>query len=43
LYTPNIGSYQGSGDLVSAGAFIPGSLIGITLMKFATNGEPAQP
>ena len=38
-YTPNIGSYQGSGDLVSAGAFTGGSLTGITLMKYATNGE----
>lgn len=42
-YTPNIGSYQGSGVLVSAGTFTDGSLVGITLMKFATNGEAAQP
>jgi parallel beta-helix repeat protein len=47
LFTPNIGSYQGSGDLVSAGAFTDGTLVGgltgITLMKFATNGEADQP
>jgi len=43
LYTPNIGSYQGSGGLVSAGTFTDGSLTGIMLMKFATNGEAAQP
>jgi parallel beta-helix repeat protein len=43
LFTPNIGSYQGSGDMVSAGSFTGGALTGITLMKFATNGETAQP
>jgi parallel beta-helix repeat protein len=42
-FTPNIGSYQGSGNLVSAGTFTDGSLTGITLMKYATNGEAAQP
>jgi len=42
-FTPNIGSYQGSGDLVSAGTFTGGALTGITLMRFATNGEAAQP
>jgi parallel beta-helix repeat protein len=42
-FTPNIGSYQGSGGLVSAGTFTNGSLAGITLMKYATNGEAAQP
>ena len=43
LFTPNIGSYQGSGALVSAGAFtdgtLAGGLTGITLMKFTQNGE----
>jgi parallel beta-helix repeat protein len=39
LYTPNIGSYQGHGNLVSAGTFTDGTLTGITLMEFATNGE----
>ncbi len=42
-YTPNIGSYQGSGNLVSASAFTDGTTVGsvtsVTLMKFATNGE----
>jgi len=42
-YTPNIGSYQGSGNSVSAGTFTDGTLTGITLMQFATNGEAAQP
>jgi len=42
-YSPNIGSYQGSGSLVSAGAFTGGTLTGITLVKSATNGEAAQP
>ena len=39
LYTPNIGRYQGSGLLVSAGAFTDGTLTGITLMQFTQNGE----
>jgi len=45
--TPNIVSYQGHGDLASAGTFTdgtqPGGLTGITLMRFETNGELAQP
>ena len=39
LYAPNIGSYQGHGVLVSAGAFTPGTLTGITLMRFENNGR----
>jgi hypothetical protein len=39
LYTPNMGSYQGHGNLVSAGAFTNGALTGITLMKYGTNGR----
>ena len=38
LYTPNIGAYQGHGDLVSAGSFTDGTLTGITLLKYETNG-----
>lgn len=38
LYTPNIAAYQGHGDLISAGSFINGSLTGITLWKYDTNG-----
>jgi Right handed beta helix region len=38
LYTPNFGSYQGHGGLVSAGAFTNGTLVGITLLKYDTNG-----
>jgi hypothetical protein len=39
LYTPNIGSYQGHGTLISAGTFTNGALTGITLMRYATNGR----
>jgi hypothetical protein len=38
LYSPNIGSYQGHGKLVSAGTFTDGTLTGITLVKYDTNG-----
>ncbi len=39
LYTPNIGAYQGHGDLVSAGTFTSGSISGVTLLRHATNGR----
>jgi parallel beta-helix repeat protein len=39
LYTSNIGSYQGHGNLVSAGTFSTGTLTGITLMQYAINGR----
>ena len=39
LYTPNIGSYQGHGNLISAGTFTDGTLTGITLIKYETNGR----
>lgn len=39
LYAPNIGSYQGHGELISAGVFTAGTLTGITLMRFADNGR----
>jgi hypothetical protein len=39
LYTPNIGSYQGHGNLVDAGTFVDGTLTGITLIKYETNGR----
>lgn len=39
LYTPNIGSYQGHGDLVDAGMFTDGAVTGVTLMKYANNGR----
>ncbi len=41
LFTPNIGSYQGHGSLVDATdgeGFTAGTLTGITLMKYGTNG-----
>lgn len=40
LYTPNIGGYQGADNLVSAGAFVDGTLTGITLLRYGTNGVP---
>lgn len=39
LYMPNIGSYQGHGALVSAGAFTGGAITGVTLLRFETNGR----
>ena len=38
LYTPNIGSYQGHGKLISAGTYSDSSLTGITLLKYESNG-----
>ncbi len=38
LYTPNIGSYQGHGNLISAGTYSDSSLTGITLLKYESNG-----
>lgn len=40
LYTPNIGSYQGEGNLISAGTFTNGTtLTNITLKQYDTNGH----
>ncbi len=39
LYTPNIGSYQGHGNLITAGTFTDGTQTGITLMKYDSNGR----
>jgi hypothetical protein len=39
LYSPNAGGYQGHGSLISAGAFTPGTLTGITLVRYETNGR----
>jgi len=38
LFTPNIGSYQGHGNLISAGAFVDGTITGVTLMRYEANG-----
>ena len=38
IYTPNMGSYQGHGTLTSAGAFIDGTITGVTLWKYTNNG-----
>ena len=39
LFMPNIGSYQGHGNLVDAGAFVNGTLTGITLLRYSNNGR----
>ncbi|MDT8447815.1 MAG: Ig-like domain-containing protein [bacterium] len=39
LLTPNIGAYQGHGALVSAGTFTNGTLTGISLYRYSTNGH----
>ena len=39
LYTPNIGSYQGHGNLISAGTYAGSSLAGITLLRYESNGD----
>jgi hypothetical protein len=39
LFSPNIGSYQGHGALVSAGAFTPGAITDVTLLRYETNGR----
>jgi len=39
LYTPNLGSYQGHGSLVSAGSFTDGAITGVTLMEYSSNGR----
>lgn len=38
LFTPNLGAYQGHGSLVSAGSFTDGTITGVTLYKYSTNG-----
>jgi hypothetical protein len=38
VHTPNIGYYQGEGDLVSAGAFTDGAITGVTMLRYQTNG-----
>lgn len=39
LYMPNIGAYQGHGELISAGDFVDGALTGITLLRHRHNGR----
>jgi len=38
IYTPNIGAYQGHGNLVSAGTFTDGTITGVTLVRYEDNG-----
>ena len=39
LFTPNIGSYQGHGALVSAGPFANGAVSNVTLVRYSVNGR----
>ena len=39
IYSPNIGSYQGEGTLNSAGSFTDGSVQGVNLLQWGTNGQ----
>ena len=39
LFTPNNGSYQGHGALISAGTFTDGVITGVTLLKYKVNGK----
>jgi len=38
-YLPNIGAYQGHGSLVSAGSFTSGTVTGVSLVEYSTNGR----
>jgi len=38
VYMPNLASYQGHGSLISAGAFADGTITGVTLQMYETNG-----
>jgi hypothetical protein len=39
LYTPNIASYQGHGELVELGAFVDGTIRGVLLYGYSVNGR----
>ena len=39
LMTPNIGAYQGHGELVDAGTYSDSDLTNITLVRYAENGR----
>lgn len=39
LYTPNIASYQGHGEIVEIGPFVNGTIHGVTLYQFSVNGR----
>lgn len=40
MASPNVGAYQGHGELVDAGAFTDGVITGVTLLRYANNGVP---
>lgn len=39
IFSPNAGAYQGHGNLVNAGTFVDGEIVGVTLMRYETNGR----
>jgi parallel beta-helix repeat protein len=43
LYSPNLGSYQGHGDVVRAGEFGGGAITGVRRFRFETNGYTTEP
>ncbi|MDH5446695.1 MAG: Ig-like domain-containing protein [Gammaproteobacteria bacterium] len=42
LYTPNIGHFQGQGNLISAGDFVNGVLTDIILLKYESNSSSTE-
>jgi hypothetical protein len=38
IVVPNFGAYQGHGALTNAGNFTSGTIVGVTLMRYTTNG-----
>lgn len=41
VFTPNIASYQGDGPLIAAGAFVDGTIHGVTMLRYTHNGVSA--
>jgi hypothetical protein len=39
LFTPNLAAYHGEGNIVSAGAYTDGTIVGVTILKYETNGD----
>ncbi len=38
VFTPNIASYQGDGPFITAGTFVDGTIHGVTMLRYTTNG-----
>lgn len=43
LYSPNLGSYQGHGEMVATGLFGGGDINGVTRLRYETNGYTTEP